>query len=402
MTNKRQRLSFTKRRVPGLTFTDHTTSDMQSNGGSDHGRDEMTSTDGTPRPQARRKKRRIGIALQGGGSWGAYSWGVLDALLADPDVEIAAFSGASAGALNAAIVASALASGTAESATQALASFWRRIAEPAVADVVRKLFRTYGSHWNDSLSEWVQAGLTLNRRASQALGVHPLRDLVAGQLDVRTLRTSRSPALFVTVTSALTGRPRVISNEDVTVDALLASASLPQFFPAVEVDGEPCWDGGFTGNPTLWPLVSRGGTDDVVLVQLVPDRVDHVPVEAAAIRRRVTQIVFNSSLVTELGFIHAARESGGADAWRLRLHRVGPPASKLFDEGDALDRGPAWLELLHKEGAAAGRRFLAEHKQNLGERETFDVASFLAARPENRMADRPDRPARCAKTTAEV
>ena len=122
------------------------------------------------------------------------------------------------------------------------------------------------------------------------------------------MRCSKSaPALFVTVTNVRSGLPRIISNADLSVVALLASACLPDLFPAVEIDGELYWDGGYGGNPTLWPMIHSGVADDLILVQLVPDRIEQVPTDSLSIRRRVGEIVFHSSLVAEMQAIHAMR-----------------------------------------------------------------------------------------------
>lgn len=322
----------------------------------------------------------LGLALPGGGSWGAYAWGVLDALLACPDLPITQLSGTSAGAINAAIVASALAQGSREQARSALASFWHGIADPASADVLRALMGPLGRLWRSSLNDWLLSNAALQHPVAHALGANPLRTIVAEHVDIEAIRSGDAPALFVTLTSVRTGLPRVVSNEEMSIDALLASACLPHLFAPVEIAGEAYWDGGYSGNPSLWPLLESGLSADLLLVQLTPDRVEQLPLDGPAIRRRVGEIVFHASLASELRAVHRLRDAGvrGPIA-RTRLHRVEPPGAALQREGDGGDRGRAWLGRLHDEGLAAGRRFLARHRADLGLRETLDIARAFGA-----------------------
>ena len=336
------------------------------------------------RPRSIGGRKPVGLALQGGGSWGAYTWGVLDTLLDNPDLAITQLSGTSAGAINAAIVASALANGSRRHARAALASFWRRIADPAAAELLRSLLGPVGRYWRDSLSDWLLAGTAFNVAGAQALGVHPLRDAVAEHVDIAAIRSDSSPALFVTVTHVQTGLPRVISNDAMSIDALLASACLPHLFPSVEIDGESYWDGGYAGNPTLWPMIRSGLADDLLLVQLVPERIDAPPRDTPSIRRRVGEIVFNASLVAEMQALAtvrelAARVGANSRATDVRMHRIGPPRAELFGKGSGVDRGLAWLQRLRDEGAAAGQHFIEEHGADLGVRETLDITRFAPA-----------------------
>jgi len=325
-------------------------------------------------------RKPIGLALQGGGSWGAYTWGVLDALLASRSITIAQLSGTSAGAINAAIVAGALAQGTPARARESLRSFWLRIATPAVADLGREVWGPMERTWRKTMGAWLVSTGAMSPYSANPLGINPLRDAITAHVDIDAIRSKSAPALFVTVTNVKTGLPRVISNEAMTIDALLASACLPQLFQAVEIDGEPYWDGGYCGNPTLWPMIHSGVARDLIVVQLVPDGTDVVPTDAPAIRQRVGEIVFNSSLVAEMQAIAAmrsvaARGDGGANVVDLRLHRIGPPPRALLEQGSSLERSRAWLQRLHREGRAAGKRFIARHGADIGVRETLDIAT---------------------------
>src|SRR5438445_3739556 len=218
-------------------------------------------TEGSAGPAAARKP--IGLALQGGGSWGAYTWGVLDALLASRSITITQLSGTSAGAINAAVIASALANGSPAQARKALRSFWLSIAAPDAPEVVRSFLGPLERHWRNSMNDWLLASGLMSPYSATTLGMHPLREAITAHVDIDAIRSKSAPALFVTVTNVKTGLPRVISNRDMSIDTLLASASLPELFAAVEIDGEHYWDGGYGGNPTLWPMIHSGFGDDL-------------------------------------------------------------------------------------------------------------------------------------------
>jgi NTE family protein len=346
----------------------------------------MSLAEVRPRSAAVPERRPISLALQGGGSWGAFTWGVLDALLASRSIGVAQLSGTSAGAINAAIVASALATGTPARARAALRSFWLQIARPVVADLGSAVWGPMERTWRDTLGAWLLSTGALSPYNTNPLGINPLRDAIAAHVDIDAIRSRRAPALFVTVTNVKTGLPRVISNEVMSIDALLASACLPQLFQAVEIDGEPYWDGGYCGNPSLWPMIHSGAARDLIVVQLIPDGTDDVPTHGPAIRQRVVEIVSNSSLVAEMQAIAAMRSvatrgEAGSNVLDLRLHRIGPPRRDLLEQGSSLERSRAWLQRLHDEGRAAARQFLARHGAEVGVRETLDIASqFLDRR----------------------
>src|SRR5215468_3221763 len=353
---------------------------------------------GKTRPAAARKP--VSLALQGGGSWGAYTWGVLDALLASRRVSVDQLSGTSAGAINAAIVASALAKGSPADARRALRAFWLAIADPALPNIARELWRPVEHKWRDSIGAWLWSSGVLSPYAVNPLGINPLREAIAAHVDIDAIRSKSAPALYVTVTNVRNGLPRVIANDAMTIDALIASASLPQLFQAVEIDGEPYWDGGYCGNPTLWPMIQSGVARDLIVVQLVPDLGDDVPKDATSIRRRIGEIVFNSSLVAEMQAITAMRSvadkgAGAASARDVRLHRIGPPRRELLETGSSLERSRGWFELLYDEGRAEARQFMDRHGVDIGVRETLDIARAYADdhKPKLRVSaqENPDR-----------
>jgi len=331
-------------------------------------------------PRAQPARKPIGLALQGAGSLGAYTWGALDVLLGSRTVAIAQLSGTSAGAINAAIVAGALAKGSARGARRALSSFWRRIASPSLALVGH--WHPVERAWHESMGAWLLTTGALSPYHSNPLGLNPLREAIEAHVDIEAIRSASAPALFVTVTQVRTGLPRVISNAEMTVDALVASACLPQLFQAVEIEGDWYWDGGYLGNPALGPMIQSGVASDLVVVQLVPDGPDDAPRDALSIRRRLGEIVFNSSLVAEMQSISAMRDVArrSARVRDVRLHRIGPPERALLEQGSTLDRSWTWLQRLREEGRADAKRFIARHGPDVGVRETLDLAGVFADR----------------------
>jgi NTE family protein len=343
----------------------------------------MTEINLDKRLQRLSLRKPIGLALQGGGSWGAYTWGVLDAVLASRSVSVAQLSGTSAGAINAAIVASALAQGSPSLARRKLREFWLGVARPQVGHFGRDVWAPVGRAWRDSLATWLASSAAVSPYIINPLNINPLREAISAHVDFDAIRTRDAPALYITVTSVRTGLPRVIANDGITIDALLASACLPMLFPAVEIDGEPYWDGGFCGNPTLWPMMHSARTRDIVLVQLVPDEVGQAPRDPLAIRERMAEIVFNSSLVAEMQAIAAmravaARGEGSQGLLDVRMHRIGPPPRELIGPGSSLERSRASLLRLHDAGRAAARRFIARHGADIGVRETLDITRVYA------------------------
>jgi len=348
-----------------------------------------------------RERRPIGLALQGGGSFGAYTWGVLDALLGSRTLSISQLSGTSAGAINGAIVASWLAKGSRAKAREALRSFWLAIAAPAVSDVVpvapivhlgAELWGPVERKWRETVGTWLLSTNVLSPYNVNPLGVNPLREAIAAHVDIDAIRSKSAPALFVTLTNVRTGLPRIVANDAMTLDVLLASACLPQLFQAVEIDGEPYWDGGYLGNPTLWPMIHSGLGRDLIVVQLTPNHALEIPKDAAGIRRRLGEIVFNSSLVAEMQAIMAlraaaARNEASSPVLDLRLHRIGPPRHDLLQQGSALERSRRWIERLQHEGRGAARRFLMRHGRDIGVRETLDIARVFndARKPKMRV-----------------
>ncbi len=350
---------------------------------------------GMPSRKASLKTQSIDLALQGGGSHGAFTWGVLDRLLEDESLSIAGISGTSAGALNAAVLATGWASGGRAGAQAALRAFWLDVASlhsPLGGCFGAQALATPGlAAFNLDLNPfyaWTQQFMRLfSPYPFNPPGTHPLRDVLVRHVKPQVL-TRGALALFVTATSVRTGQPRVFDCQDLSIDALLASACLPQFFRAVEIDGEPYWDGGYSGNPALWPLIYNTDALDVVLVKVNPLVRPGTPETAAAIADRVNEITFNAGLVAEMraiGFVQRLIEQGRVlpgDYKNLRLHMVADDENLApLNASSKLNTERVFLLALHQLGRAAAQRWLRLHRADLGLRSTLDLrATFLTPR----------------------
>ena len=337
----------------------------------------------------------IDLALQGGGSHGAFTWGVLDRLLDDTTLQIDGVSGTSAGALNAAVLATGWAEGGRVGAQAALRAFWLDVA--AQHSPLGGCFGAAGPAWgglaayNLDKNPFYAWGQQFTRWFSpyqfNPLGGNPLRAVVERHVRPQVL-TGGQLKLFITATSVRTGQPRIFDHRDLSVDALLASACLPQLFRAVEVQGEPFWDGGYSGNPALWPLVYNTAALDVLLVQINPLHRLDTPDTAEEIADRINEITFNAALVGEMRaiafvqkLIHEGHIAPGEYKYLL-LHMVADEAGLApLNASSKSNTERSFLEALHALGHAAADRWLHEHRRSVGLRSTLDLRStFLTPR----------------------
>jgi NTE family protein len=335
----------------------------------------------------RRDPALVDLALQGGGAHGAFTWGVLDRLLQEPWLQIDGISGTSAGAMNAAVLADGHAAWGAEGARAALQRFWRRVSRAALLSPLRRtpLDILLGRWTLDHSPAFVAMDLASRVFSPYDLnpgGANPLRQILAEIIDFE--RLARAPIkLFVTATSVRTGRGRVFRNPALTPDALLASACLPTLFQAVEIDGEPYWDGGYAGNPTITPLVRECSSHDTILVQINPIERPGTPRTARDILNRLNEVSFNAVLLKELRMIALLRQVADAGAcegalWaQMRIHRIA--SDVMVDLGYSSKLNAEWdfLCMLRDQGRAATEAFLAAHGEDLGRRSSFDLDALL-------------------------
>ncbi|HEX5507155.1 MAG TPA: patatin-like phospholipase family protein [Pseudolabrys sp.] len=341
--------------------------------------------------------RRINLALQGGGALGAFTWGVLDELLEDGRLSVEGISGASAGAVNAIMLADGLARGGPQEARKRLADFWRAASLGGnLPDVQRRAVDRLFSFWpieDTPVGLWMQA---LTRYLSpydfNPLNINPLKDLITRFVDFDKVRAAADLQLFVSATNVKTGQLKVFKREEMTADMIVASACLPHLFRAVEIDGEFYWDGGYVGNPALYPLVGGTETENLLLVQINPLKRKQVPRTRDEIMARINEITFNSSLMSELRGIafvgklidegKLPRGTGAGQYRRMNIHRIAlTGAAQTLDAASRLNTDFDFFEMLHKNGRRAAREFLDAHYEDIGVRSTINLEAAAESQP---------------------
>ncbi|HET7718079.1 MAG TPA: patatin-like phospholipase family protein [Bauldia sp.] len=330
----------------------------------------------------------INLALQGGGAHGAFTWGVIDKLLEDGRLTFDAVSGTSAGAMNAVVMIDGFARGGPDGARERLQEFWLRVSrgggkvEPGheVLDEIIGFWRTSFQPF----SYFPRLAAVASPYRFNPLNINPLRDLLESLVDFDRVQNCKAIRLFISATNVRTGKIKLFSGKEVTADAVMASACLPNLFHAVEIDGEAYWDGGYMGNPALFPFFEDKGSDDILLVQVNPIRRDEVPRTGSEIVERVSEITFNASLLRELraiDFVNRLLAEHRLDTSKYRpnrLHRI--EASKALRNHNAatkMDTSWSFFQELHHAGREAAAAFLHRHYANVGVRATLDLRAEL-------------------------
>jgi NTE family protein len=330
----------------------------------------------------------VDLALQGGGSHGAFTWGVLDRLLEEPWIKIEAISGTSAGAMNAAVLVHGWSRGEADGARAALDAYWRRVSRAAAFSPLQRspLERLMGRWTLDTSPAYLAIDL-MSRVFSpydlNPMSFNPLRQILAESIDFERLVASPIK-LFITATNVHTGRGRIFRNGQITPDVLLASACLPTMFQAVQIEGEAYWDGGFAGNPTITPLVRESDAHDTILVQINPRERLNTPRTAGDILDRLNEISFNAPLMKELRMIALLRQAAdpghgeGARWATMRTHRIMTDKLAEFGASSKLNAEWEFLAMLKAEGRNSAGDFLASHGADIGSRSSADLDVLLA------------------------
>lgn len=314
--------------------------------------------------------RRLSLALQGGGSFGAFTWGVLDRLLEEPNCELDTISGASAGAVNGVLLASGFVEGGREGAQARLRRFWRRVTDEASFRSLMLIggFSPAGSS--------VAFGRGLSSARFDPFDLDPLRQALATEIDFSALCDPICPKLLVATTRVRDGGLHIFRNEDLTADVVLASTCPPLIHCAVEIEGESYWDGGYAANPPVLQLVQDSEATDVLVVQITPTHDTYVPMTMAAIDRRLDQIMANSALNAEIAALDFARETAATPKLRsLKVFRIA--AEDEIDglaQRSAVDIGRSFITMLHRAGRAAADRWLSRdpHETTSASREQQD------------------------------
>lgn len=350
---------------------------------------------------------RINLALQGGGSHGAFTWGVLDALLDDGRIDFEGLSGTSAGAMNAVAVAHGFVQSQGktraerhDAARQALDSFWNGIVDmgalsSSLSHSVSKLQQAPfgilfglmgGGNWSSKL--WTDA---MTRYWSNALSpyqrnpfdINPLKDFLEKQVDFERLAAANpdTPKVFVVATRVSSGKAEVFTGKRLTASAVMASACLPMVFQAVEIDGDHFWDGGYSGNPAIHPLIYRCESRDIVLVQINPIQRNELPKKPGEIMDRMTEITFNAALIAEMraiDFVKRLLAEGKLDASHYKdvlMHRIdGGQALEKFTAASKASTDKSLIHSLRDLGIVCGKEWLAKRFDALGVKSTVNIA----------------------------
>jgi NTE family protein len=334
-------------------------------------------------------QKPINLALQGGGAHGAFAWGVLDRLLEDGRIGIEAISATSAGAMNAAVLAYGFATGGADGARAKLEEFWREISRagelysPVRSFPWEKWLNGHGMEQSPSFAMFEALTRVFSPYQLNPFDFNPLRDVLERVIDFdRLCRCSDTTRLYISATNVRSGKIRVFHNHEMSSDAILASACLPYIFKAVEIDGEHYWDGGYMGNPAIFPLIYRSRSKDVVLVHINPIERAKLPTTASEIFNRINEISFNSSLMREMraiAFVTDLIDAGALDESkysRMRIHAVRSDAD-MSELSVASKLNPAWdfLCKLRDVGRNRAAEWLDSSLEEVGVRSTVDVGT---------------------------
>ncbi|MBB4658467.1 patatin-like phospholipase family protein [Parvularcula dongshanensis] len=341
-------------------------------------------------------RKGLNLALQGGGAHGAYAWGVADRLLESRRVTLNAITATSAGAMNAAVIAYGHAKGGDEGAREALEGFWRKVSEmkglmgvPDVPEPWRSLVPGLAdAEQMISFAVMELAALSLSPYQFNPVNYNPLRVVLEEAVDFDVIHREGDIKLFISATNVRSGKVRVFRKEEVTLDAVMASACLPQLFQAVEIGGEAYWDGGYMGNPSLWPLFYETDVEDLLVVHINPIERDEVPMTAAQIDNRINEITFNSALLKEMRAVAFVQkllrdkwvtQTHAAELSDIKFHAIRADKTlKDLSLASKYDTSWGFLCDLRDRGRRAAESWLDANWDAVGERGTVDLhAEFL-------------------------
>jgi NTE family protein len=331
--------------------------------------------------------KMIELALQGGGAHGAFTWGVLDRLLEDDRIRIEGICGTSAGAMNAAVVADGLDRDGKQGARKALRHFWQEVSRAGRhSPFQRTILDRFLGRWTLDTSPGYIFFDIFSRMVSpyelNPLGINPVKDLIEKLVDFEHVRHAEGIKFFVAATNVRTGKLKIFRREEMTADMVMASACLPFVFQAVEIDGEAYWDGGYMGNPTLFPLVEDCQARDLVIVQINPIHREEVPRRASEIFNRINEISFNASLIKEIRSISLLKQLikvGNLEDQKFKdalFHRISADEElKPLSVSSKLNTEWAFLEHLHDVGYRTTETWLEQNYKHIGKRSTLDIES---------------------------
>jgi NTE family protein len=328
--------------------------------------------------------KTINLALQGGGAHGAFTWGVLDRFIEDGRLDFEAISGTSAGAMNAVVLADGFMRDGAEGARERLETFWRGVSREGVGGPAQNILTPILAFWKmpgfPNLPVFGDLGHFTSPYSYNPLNINPLRDILEELVDFKRVRANEGLRLFISATNVRNGKIKVFSGKEIDADAVLASACLPHLFRAVEIRGEAYWDGGYSGNPALFPFFTDTRAEDILLVQINPVRREEVPTGTQEIMERLAEITFNASLLREfraIDFVNRLLDEKRLDPERYkrtRLHRIdATEALAHHTAASRLDTSWSFFQELRDAGRDAAGAWLKRHFDDIGEKATLDL-----------------------------
>lgn len=335
------------------------------------------------------KQKPLNLALQGGGAHGAFAWGILDYFAEDGRVDIDGLSGTSAGAMNAVVFSYGKMKNGRDGARKALDDFWWDISQAGAFLSPVKTTPFFHEFWGSAPLQMLTYNIfdTITRAVSpyqfNPINFNPLRDILETHVDFKELHSCDVTNMFVCATSVRTGRPKIFKNEDLTADAVLASACLPFLFQAVEIDGEHYWDGGYTGNPALYPLIYNTKTRDFLVIHINPMVREELPKTGTDIANRLNEITFNASLIKEMRAIafvqKLIKEDWLKDEYKDNLRKIRMHAIRAdddmrdFDVSSKFSSDWDFLNDLKEKGRRHAKKWLEAHFEMIGKTSSINI-----------------------------
>ena len=336
-----------------------------------------------------KKSKPVNLALQGGGAHGAFTWGVLDYILQCEDIEIESLSGTSAGAVNAAVLTCGLESGGRDGAREALGKFWASVSRPDFHQSISKaLPGAIRNDWSLDKSPFFLWFDLISRVSSpyqlNPLNINPLKAVLEESIDFDLIKHCTKIKLFISATNVETGQAKVFHNQDINVDVMLASTCLPLLFQAVEIDNIPYWDGGYIGNPVLYPVYYECDSRDLLIVKINPFKRVGTPTTSREILNRIDEINFNSSLIKDLRAIRfvqrllAKHKVESENYKHMLIHIIdGDDYLVPLSASSKFNTEKQFIDFLHQAGLKVAEQWFDDNRKHLGKKSSFNVDALF-------------------------
>lgn len=339
--------------------------------------------------KTRTKSKKINLALQGGGAHGAFTWGVLDKILEDGRLDIEGISGTSAGAINAVAIADGYSTGGVDGAREALDNFWTKLSDLGrFSPIQRTPWSKFSSDWSLDYSPgrmiFDSFIGTFSPYEYNPMNINPLLDLIKSEIDFDHVHACQNFELFICATNVRSGKSKIFANSEITADSVMASCCLPEIYQAVEIDGEAYWDGGYMGNPPLYPLFYETECEDVLLVEVNPIETPEIPRTVRGIHNRLNEITFNATLLRELRtveFVSRLIDEGKLshqNYMQVKMHAIQPAlAMQELSSSSKLNLELEFLHYLRDLGRVEAENWIDENFEHIGKKSTLNLKEMF-------------------------